>query len=273
MIDHKLWLLRRPKPTDWKGQPFDLAEYKLDGFRATIFRNAAGIKILGRKEYINLWDKVQRNTSLRKKIEDLPVNTILDGELWTSSAASDVVTRLNEGDIEFSVFAVPLYAGKDQRGMDLLGARLLAGALGFVNPRLVDPCKRTREYLLEEIKKRKIEGLVLKQDHWSLWYKLKPIATIDCVVTGWKGGSSKYDGKMGALLVSVLDGSEIIEIASIGGGFTDEQREWKKEDVIGRVCEVEYDSVTTGGRLRFPVFVKWRFDKPTYECTADQLHG
>lgn len=41
--------------------------------------------------------------------------------------------------------------------------------------------------------------------------------------------------------------------------------------LIGLVMEAEYDSVTAGGKLRFPRFIRWRDDKDSKDCTVGQL--
>ena len=68
-------------------------------------------------------------------------------------------------------------------------------------------------------------------------------------------------------------GDQLIEIARVGGGFSDADRRWTEAEVMGRVCEVRYDCVMARGRLRFPRFIQWRDDKPSNECTMEQLQG
>lgn len=89
--------------------------------------------------------------------------------------------------------------------------------------------------------------------------KVKKMETVDGKVRGFEEGKGKCKGVLGALCVEVDD-----VITSVGGGFSDKQRAdlWRqRKDLIGRVAEVQYQNFTKDGRLRFPVFVKFRPDK------------
>ena len=119
--------------------------------------------------------------------------------------------------------------------------------------------------------------LILKQEHCKGWFKVKPLKTVDAFVTGYT--YSESDTKFGwlrAVQVSVwsVDKSQT-RIASVGTGFTDEfRREMcgdKAESLINRVCEIEYDSIAANGKLKFPRFLRWRYDKSMEDCAVDQL--
>lgn len=91
------------------------------------------------------------------------------------------------------------------------------------------------------------------------WGKIKPTDTLDLVIKKCVEGKGKYEGMLGALVVD-NDGTEV----NVGGGFSDEQRAvfWKnRKKMAGKIIEVKYDSVTEGGSLRFPRFVRERTDK------------
>lgn len=116
------------------------------------------------------------------------------------------------------------------------------------------------------------EGWVLKNGNLLDFYKWKPVKTVDCVVTGFVAGKGKYLGMVGALVVSLYTDTGIVEVAAVGG-FTDEEREAISADCegcLGRVVEVEYQYVGSGGRLRHPRFKRWRDDKLSSECTTEQ---
>ena len=79
----------------------------------------------------------------------------------------------------------------------------------------------------------------------------------------WK----KYEGMLGALVCSgVIDGKYIE--TEVGTGFTDEQRNefWLNKDVlIGRLAEIKFQEISSDATgkfsLRFPVFLKFKFDR------------
>ena len=98
-----------------------------------------------------------------------------------------------------------------------------------------------------------------------VWYKWKKSFTIEAFVTGYIPGQGKYDGQIGALVISVFDKANATrEIASVAPG-NDAQR--NKLTASGgaladfaymQVVEIAYQQRTKNGRLRHPVFVNFR---------------
>lgn len=272
MIDQ--YLLVREKPTDWKGQFFQWAEHKEDGYRVTIFKQPNGITAIGKKKRIDLWPFISRNDEIRRKVEDLSIGWY-DGELLSlTQDASDVPTAMRTGEIRFVCFCS-------------------SATHDFERPvRAPFDGKATEKEMLEYCIRENIEGLILKSGRLGPWYKLKPVRTLDCVVTGWEPGESRLEGLMGSLVVSVLvpgisadhgpllqsnperfaggyfapEGYYWLEVANVGTGWKDADRVITAEESIGRVLEVTYDCVAAQGRLKFARFTRWRDDKPWEEC-------
>jgi len=89
--------------------------------------------------------------------------------------------------------------------------------------------------------------------------KVKSFIDIDLEVIGFKEGTGKNVGKLGAVWVD-HNGVEV----KIGSGFDDEQRVeiWNnKDDFLGMTAECRYQEETEDGSLRFGTFVCWRLDK------------
>lgn len=117
------------------------------------------------------------------------------------------------------------------------------------------------------------EGAILKQLN-TYWVdngkpvdcvKMKRKDTADLEIVGMYEGEGKAAGKLGGLLLESDCGD--IKV-SCGSGFSDEQREifWNDKNIVGKVVEVEYDSITqdkkTGQHSLFlPIFKGIRVDK------------
>jgi len=90
------------------------------------------------------------------------------------------------------------------------------------------------------------------------WMKIKDELSVDVRVVRIKGGTGKYEGMCGALVVD-YNGVEVPV-----SGMTDAQRKkftrWPKS-IIGKLVEVEYQEETVHGSLRHPRFKCVRSDK------------
>jgi ATP-dependent DNA ligase len=91
------------------------------------------------------------------------------------------------------------------------------------------------------------EGAMVKskQMMWAderskLQLKMKSEKTLDMKVTAWIEGNkgTKYEGMLGAVTCETSDG--LIEV-NVGSGFSDEDRQMKPEDIVGKIIEVKYN--------------------------------
>jgi hypothetical protein len=115
----------------------------------------------------------------------------------------------------------------------------------------------THEYLMQLLAytlEQKQEGLVIRQG--DMWLKVVPYHYADLVVTGWIEGKGRHAGTFGAFTT---------HYGSVGGGFSDELRNhiWQlRYELVGKVIQVAYrEKYPKTGKLRFPVFQCFRFDK------------
>lgn len=107
------------------------------------------------------------------------------------------------------------------------------------------------------------EGIIAKHPHAlyelkraQTWFKIKDVLSKDLIIEDYKAGTGKYEGKLGAIIVS-HNGVQV----SVGGGFTDQERFelWEHPDsLIGRIAEIEYHQETPDGSLRHPRFKRFR---------------
>lgn len=277
-----MWKVPFLRAAAWRGEDFRYAHVKLDGHRTGVFFQP------GSSEPVAMTtDDTEITPALRglpcwvpfeKLIGRVPM-TAFDCELWRpGKPASYVKTALKEQDpgLRLTCFAVPCYLGADRYQAELEWAHSVCE---FHHVPFVPYCQftapPTEEQLLRYVPVS-AEGWVLKAANYSGWWKLKPVRTLEAVITGFKDGEGKYLGAVGALLVSVrqcdaLDRTpEMIEVAAVSG--MDDETRWdidEKAD-LGRVCEVAYQYVGSKGRLRHPRFVRWRDDRRAETCTTAQ---
>lgn len=101
------------------------------------------------------------------------------------------------------------------------------------------------------------EGLVLRQD--TTWVKVVPLRFADIRITGFYEGKGRLEGTFGGFTTNH---------GHVGGGFTDEMRSriWailqeQPTALVGKILQARYREFTRYGKLRMPVFDRFRFDK------------
>lgn len=277
----------RQKPNVWDGESFSHAEYKLDGVRMTIIVEEDGaIFCIGRKAYINLWPQLQRQENIAPLIRGLCPGTVIDGELYSPSigggTSSDVTSLLVTGKgLVFCPWNISWFNKASWSLVSVRSQRARLKDLGFIPPPLI-----TRENFEKVIKRANednvglrsvceelgIEGFVLKADPFYCWWKLKPMRSVDCIVTGWEEGKSRNQGRLGALRIAVVAQCGAYRcLGNVGTGFSDQQRNEIGPDCVGKVVEIAYDCIAAQGKLRFPRFIRFRDDKPIEECDGREL--
>jgi len=267
------------RPTDYNGQPIRFIQQKENGIRLVVMKGAGVPKLLTREGKTNFWAQICAVEHLRTQVESLPRFTAVDCEVSILGVApTEIKTALANGDerLRLAAFALPWFDCQDWRlaRWRLAEARLIE--LGWPTVQTISnsadlrtPDQQEIERLLGLARASGSEGWVLKQAHYAGWYKLKPVRTCDCVVLGYSlSDSATHFGGLKALKV----GLEGVEVASVGSGFTSEYRmSVDPETLVGKVCEVEYDSIAGQGKLNFPRFLRWRDDKAAHECRMEQI--
>jgi ATP-dependent DNA ligase len=120
------------------------------------------------------------------------------------------------------------------------------------------------------------EGFVLKDGPHGRWYKYKVTRTMETLITGTTEGKGKFLGLLGSLRCSVYHPSHadgrLVEIARVSGMTDDERTDLtlSSRTLQGKVAEIKYDRVDSGGRLRHPRFVRLRDDRTDMACVSEQ---
>ena len=257
-----------------------LVSDKLDGVRTWAFVDKGEVRYLSRngKDYTNFSCFGEEATVAINYISQIlfcdPSRIILDGEAIGANRDFEAFVgnaRKQEGaetaDFEYHVFD---FFCKDMPDMplhqrlDILEA--FFGQHGVHKLRMVKHSKLLHwedvDRLLEDALQRGEEGLVLKsrKDPYTFgrsrsWCKVKKRETVDLPVLRVIEGEGKYEGVLGAL-VCEYNGTEV----KVGSGYTDAQRiEYMTNPP--KMVEVYFQNQTGKGSLRFPIFIRDRFDK------------
>lgn len=133
---------------------------------------------------------------------------------------------------------------------------------GHIDPRLwigkaTNPSNENLHKLMEKYLAMGDEGLIVRVESKGRihWWKIVPYKYMDLKITGFKEGTGKNKGMLGSFKTAK---------GSVGTGFTDEQRIYfwnHRNELLDTYIEVKYREVTEEGKLRFPSFVRQRFDK------------
>jgi DNA ligase-1 len=272
---------------EFAGQKDLLWNVKIDGIRcicevsdegAIVFFSRDG-KVL--QEFLT--DNIKR--TIEKHIGQLK-GCKLDGELYSSDFQKlmkivqrkevDLDSIYIRNGIQFTVFDVLRAHGKDTTALPLRDRLVHLNELISFDERYI----RKLQYftvdnnysLVVKLAKYFInkghEGIMVKNPdapyvykRSPAWMKFKRIETIDLKIIGYEPGEAgtKYENCLGALILD-YDGKEL----RCGSGFTDKDREelWKtKDDIVGKIAEIQYMEKTKTKSLRHPVFLGIRFDK------------
>jgi ATP-dependent DNA ligase len=276
-----------PGPKDYRQEDADpeavlVGEDKLDGRRLLIAKTPDSTRGFGRhpSSISGTFESVALD--LAPLTATWPDWSVTDGELFARGRpAAFVSTAIATGeDLEYLAFAAPFWNNQDLRAQPYAANRALMIHNDIdcvaIQASWDEPPTEKEIHELCRSRRPPLEGLVLKRPDLGYgqgWYRCKEVCTIDCVVLSLQKGRGKYRGMVGALRCGLFtgEGNVVIEVCS-ASGMTDEERAVITEKDLGRVVEIEYQQVDAGGRLRFPRFLRWRDNKPTRQCTIEQLH-
>jgi bifunctional non-homologous end joining protein LigD len=141
------------------------------------------------------------------------------------------------------------------------------------------------EHDLEGVMAKRRSGRYTPGRRSPAWLKIKRTDTLDVVVGGWTAGEGARGDTLGALLVGRPEGSALRFLSHVGTGFdaaalvdaaarlrpletsrcpflpvpiVNARPHWVRPTLV---CEVQHQGWGGDGRLRAPVFIRWRPDK------------
>lgn len=274
-------------------------EHKEDGRRLTIFKGVRDFVAIYRKP-VDVWEEVSQNLSVLKALQNIPANSVIDGEILPEKEkdfASQTLTDIQRGTARFKIFSLPVVAGIEselsgfslRKQLEVWGnfaetpEIFSLGTFAATIPHLMKtfhsfegkPLESMKRVLTNYIREREIEGLIIRDQKTKEAYKYKSAKTITAVVIKKKIGNidGKYFLTLGSFILGLYDKrGRMVEIGSCSG-FSDLDRDkfWEMEiDSIPPV-EVEYDTLTVKNKLRFAQFKCLREDRTKESCTLDKL--
>ncbi len=283
-------------------EPFDhpdwLFEIKWDGYRAIAEVQKKNVRLYSR----NNLSFEARYPAIVDSLRNLGHEAVLDGEIVvldeTGKAQFQLLQnylKLHRGTLVYYVFDLLYLDGHDLRGLPLMRRKeLLSGVIeGLANIKLSEHIQEHGRAFFEVVSQRHLEGIVAKDSQSryhegrrsASWVKVKTHRRQEAVIGGFTEPRGSRKG-IGALVLGVYQGKDLIYIGHAGSGFSEEtiadlrarlapliqkacpfeQRPQTNAPVHwvrpALVCEVSFSSWSKDGHMLHPVFVGLREDRP-----------
>jgi bifunctional non-homologous end joining protein LigD len=268
-------------------------EPKLDGYRALCQRRGGTLRFISRN-----------NRDITLEFPELAFGDLiksdcmLDGEIviydekGTPSFALMQRRKHFRPPPTYVAFDILELDGRDLRRVPLSERKkLLMGGIKEGRNLQTMPSTENGEELWNVIAARGLEGVMAKKKdsvyvtgRSRAWLKIKLEKTADCVIVGY----ATKTREIASLALGLYDGATLMYIGQVGTGFSESLLDKLSKELVrasnevalptnlhpvvpDKVCEVKYLEYTKDGRLRAPVFLRIRGDKPVRECTIDQV--
>lgn len=117
-------------------------------------------------------------------------------------------------------------------------------------------------------KRDSVHELGTRSSEWQKW-KAQP-EDLDVVVTGAHRGSGRISDGIGALSIAVEHNGELVNVGSVGTGFTDKERrdlwrEWEAGSLEGSVIQVNFEELQVGSGDDDDLDASWALRFPSYD--------
>jgi bifunctional non-homologous end joining protein LigD len=283
-------------------------ELKWDGVRALAAVENGTLRLAGRSGR----DETSRYPELAALTRALRGHSaVVDGEIVVMDAdgrasferlqsrinvsrESDVRRAMRDHPATYAVFDILSLDGRDLMNTALrIRKKTLKDVLTPVDGVLyADHVDRDGETFFAALSRQGVEGMVGKRADSAYqpgrrspdWVKVKAWHTQSCVIAGWTGGRGRRVEQLGALILGVYDGEDLLHCGQVGTGFnestlrdlrkrldalvmdhsafrvvprTSEPATWVQPELV---CEVRHAGWTKQGILRHPAYLGLRED-------------
>jgi bifunctional non-homologous end joining protein LigD len=294
-------------------EPFDhpdwIFEVKWDGYRAVAEIRDNTVSLYSRNG-ISFEKKFFPITEALRKFG---FDAVVDGEIVVVDNQGRPDFQMlqhyqdsGSGHLLYYVFDLLYFRGHDLTNLPLLRRKEILKKILPSSPRVKfsDHVWKEGALFYSVANEKGLEGIIAKHSQSVYeagrrsrqWLKVKTQLTQEAVIAGFTepGGSRKY---LGALVLGVYEGDELMCIGHVGGGFTANnlrdiheklepliQKEcpftvkpetnapatWVKPELV---CEVALSGWTEDGVMRHPVFLRLREDKAAREVVLEKPLG
>lgn len=291
-------------------RPFDrpgwIFEPKWDGYRAIAEVAPKGVRLYSR----NQKSYATKFAALVRSLETLPHEAVLDGEVVVLDAQGRSHFQLlqnyqktRSGQLVYYVFDLLYLDGHDLRGLPLVRRKeILAQVIGATpDIKLSEHVEETGAAFYKAAAELELEGIIAKNGQSVYregvrgpdWLKIKVHRRQEAVIGGFTEPRRSRQ-HLGALLLGVYEGDDLVYIGHTGGGFSDQDlaQVRKKLEPLERsscpfrdrpkanapvhwveprlVGEVKFHEWTASGTLRQPIFLGLRDDLSPRDVHREQ---
>jgi ATP-dependent DNA ligase len=314
-------IARLPEGERWQYEP------KWDGFRCVAFRDGGDVELESKSgQSLTRYFPELTGALLALKAQQF----VLDGEIFIESegafdfdallqrihpAESRVRKLARETPVTYTAFDLlvdeknaeiyerPLQERRDR--LEAFAARYLENNRSIVLSPVTTDAGAARHWLAGDV--ARLDGVIAKRTDLPYAFgnrdaavKIKRAYTADCVVGGFRGGTT---GAIASLLLGLYDGKDLDHVGFIGSMNEAERKRagellrplvtqssftraipggpsrWRKGGEASEwfavdpkiVVEVSFDHVTARRFRHAARFLRWRPDKSPRQCTIDQL--
>ncbi len=212
-----------------------LYELKLDGYRALAIKDGERLQLRSRNDN----DFTARYAAIAKALENLPDQTVIDGEVVAVDESGRPSFNIlqnygsSKATLIYYVFDVLILGGRDVMGVPLGARRELLEQR--ILPRLGEPIRYSPELkagladLIVSVRAQGLEGLVAKRRdslyesgrRSGAWQKMRVNKGQEFVIAGYTVGGATFD----ALVFGYYEGPKLLYVSRTRNGFTPRLRE------------------------------------------------
>jgi bifunctional non-homologous end joining protein LigD len=300
----------RPMLATPLAEPFDkpgwVYEIKWDGYRTIAEVQAGKVKLYSR----NLLSFDERFAAIAESLKDLGHDAVIDGEVVVVDPAGRSSFQLlqqyqksGQGRLIYYVFDLLHLDGRDLRRLPLTERKKFLAQLvpGLPRVQFSEHVEDRGVDLFRAAMSRGLEGIVAKDGSGPYregkrsgdWLKIKTAARQEAVIGGFTAPRGSRVA-LGAILLGVYEGGDLVYIGHTGGGLSHNELvnlrrrlgplarsacpfvrmpspnapvTWVEPELV---CEVAFREWTQDGHMRHPVFIGLREDKAAREVHREK---